>query len=142
MYVPGNGSPLVRALVNASGPRFASLAEELGAPTLLHPRPVLWTAFDDAGEQALRAELAEGPNEPDSPVELTPEEAIARCPALRGDALRVVAVTEAACDLNAMALHQAYVRGLRLRGGCVRVAGAGHRAGSGIRRLAGALRRS
>jgi D-arginine dehydrogenase len=31
-------------------------------------------------------------------------------------------VTEAAGDLDAMALHQAYIRGLRRRGGCVRVA--------------------
>ena len=122
IYVPGHGSPQMRALINASGPRFASLAEELGAPALLRPRPVLWAAFDDAGEQALRAELAERADTPDAPVELSPEEAAARCPALRRDVLRVAAVTEAACDLDAMALHHAYVRGLRLRGGVVRVA--------------------
>jgi D-arginine dehydrogenase len=98
------------------------LAEELGAPALLRPRPVLWAAFDDDGEQALRAELAESVDEPDAPVELSPEEAVVRCPALRGDVLRVAAVTEAACDLDAMALHKAYVCGLRLRGGCMRVA--------------------
>ncbi|MGH3897218.1 MAG: NAD(P)/FAD-dependent oxidoreductase [Pseudonocardiaceae bacterium] len=122
MYVPGHGGPQVRALINASGPRFASLAEELGAPTLLHPRPVLWAAFDDDGEQALRAELAERAGEPDAPVELSPQEAADRCPALRRDVLRVAAVIEAACDIDAMALHQAYVRGLRRRGGTVRVA--------------------
>ncbi len=122
MYVPGHGGPLVRSLINASGPRFASLAEELGGPALLRPRPVLWAAFDDDGEQALRAELAERTGEPDAPVALSPEEAVARCPALRRDLLRVAAVTEAACDVDAMALHQAYVRGLRLRGGWVRVA--------------------
>ncbi len=117
IYVPGHGSPLMRALINASGPRFAGLAEELGAPTLLRPRPVLWAAFDDDGERELRAALAE---QPDAPVELSPAEAAARCPALRQDVLRLVAVTEAACDIDAMALHQAYVRGLRLRGGSVR----------------------
>ncbi len=122
MYVPGYGDPQVRALINASGPRFASLAEELGAPALLRPRPVLWTAFDDEGEQALRTELAERANELDAPVELSPEDAVARCPALRRDVLRVAAVTEAACHLDAMALHRAYVRGLRQRGGSVRVA--------------------
>ncbi|MGH3776110.1 MAG: NAD(P)/FAD-dependent oxidoreductase [Pseudonocardiaceae bacterium] len=122
MYVPGHGGPLVRALINASGPRFASLAEELGPPALLRPRPVLWAAFDDDGEQALRAELAERADEPDAPVELSPEQAVARCPVLRRGVVRVAAVSEAACDLDAMALHQAYVRGLRLRGGLVRVA--------------------
>lgn len=120
MYVPGlDQGPQVRALIKASGPRFAGLAEELGAPALLRPRPVLWAAFDDDGEQALRAELTERAEEPDAPVELSPKEAVIRCPALRRDELRVAAVTEAACDLDAMALHQAYVRGLRRRGGCV-----------------------
>ncbi|HEX2301483.1 MAG TPA: FAD-dependent oxidoreductase [Pseudonocardiaceae bacterium] len=122
MYVPGHGGPQVRALINASGPRFARLAEEFGVPALLRPRPVLWAAFDDDGEQALRAELGERADEPDAPVELSAQEAVARCPALRRDVLRVAALTESACDLDAMALHQAYVHGLRLRGGCVRVA--------------------
>ena len=122
MYVPGHGGPQVRMLINASRPRFARLAEELGAPALLVPRPVLRAAFDDDGEQALRAELAEQAHEPDAAVELSPQEALARCPALRRDVLRAAAVTEAACDLDAMALHQAYVRGLRQRGGCLRVA--------------------
>jgi D-arginine dehydrogenase len=122
MYVPGHGGPQVRALINMSRPRFARLAEELGAPTLLRPRPVLWAAFDDDGEQELRAKLAKQAHEPDAAVELSPEEALVRCPLLRRDVLRVAAVTEASCDLDAMALHQAYVRGLRQRGGCVRVA--------------------
>jgi D-arginine dehydrogenase len=121
-YLPGHGGPQVRVLINASRPRFARLAEELGAPALLCPRPVLWAAFDDHGEQKLRADLAEQAHEPDAAVELSPEEALARCPVLRRGMLRVAAVTETACDLDAMALHQAYVRGLRQRGGCVRVA--------------------
>ncbi len=121
-YVPGHGEPLVRALINASRPRFAELAEELGAPVLLRPRPVLWAAFDDAGEQALRAVLAEQAGEPDAPVELSLAESLARCPALRRDMLRAAAVTDNAGDLDVMALHQAYVRGLRRRGGGVRVA--------------------
>ncbi|HEX2263434.1 MAG TPA: FAD-dependent oxidoreductase [Pseudonocardiaceae bacterium] len=122
MYVPGHGGPRVRALINASGPRFAHLVEELGAPALLRPRPVLWAAFDEDGERALRTELVQRSDEPDAPVELSLKEAVARCPVLRRDVLHAAAVTEAACDLDAMALHQAYVRGLRRRGGCVRVA--------------------
>jgi D-arginine dehydrogenase len=109
-------------LINASRSRFAGLAEELGAPALLRPRPVLWAAFDGHGEQALRAALAEQAHEPDAAVELPPEEALVRCPVLRPDVLRVAAITETAGDLDVMALHQAYVRGLRRRGGCVRVA--------------------
>jgi D-arginine dehydrogenase len=122
LYLPGHGGSLVRELIHASRPRFASLAEDLDAPALLSPRPVLWTAFDDEGEQALRAQLAERAGEPDAPVELSPQEAVTRCPALRRDALRAAAITETACDLDAIALHQAYVRGLRRRGGEVRLA--------------------
>jgi D-arginine dehydrogenase len=52
--------------------------------------------------------------------------------------VRVAAVTEAACDLDVMALYQAYVRGLRMRAG----GGAGHRVEVGTRRLAGILQRA
>jgi D-arginine dehydrogenase len=122
MYVPGHGGPLVRPLIKASGPRFAALTEQLGAPALLHPRPVLWAAFDDGGEQVLRTALADRADDPDLPVALSPDNAVARCPVLRRDVLRAAAVIDGACDLDAMALHQAYVRGLRRRGGCVRLA--------------------
>lgn len=122
LYLPGHGGPAVRALINASYPRFTSLAKQLDAPALLSPRPVLWTAFDEEGERALHAELAERAGEPDVPVTLSPREALSRCPALRRDTLRAAAIIETACDLDAMALHQAYVRGLRQRGGEVRVA--------------------
>lgn len=122
MYIPGHGGPAVRTLIRASGPRFSELAEELGAPLLLRPRPVLWAACDDDGERALRAELAQRAGEPDVPVELSPQEAHARCPVLRPGVLRAAALNDAAGDLDVMALHEAYVRGLRRRGGEVRVA--------------------
>ncbi|MGH8919328.1 MAG: NAD(P)/FAD-dependent oxidoreductase, partial [Actinomycetes bacterium] len=111
--------PALRALISASGPRFAALSAELGGPPLLSPRPVLWAAFDDVGECTLRAHLAELTGEPDAAVELTAAEAVARCPVLRPNGLRCAAITEAACDIDAMALHQAYVRGLRARNGTV-----------------------
>ena len=38
-WIPGHGVAAVRALITASGPRFGSLAAELGAPPLLSPRP-------------------------------------------------------------------------------------------------------
>jgi D-arginine dehydrogenase len=119
MYVHGHGTSAVRALISASGPRFATLPEELGGPPLLRPRPVVWAAFDDAGGRALRAELAERAGEPNAPVELSVDEAVARCRMLRPEQLHGAAVIETACDVDAMALHQAYVRGLRARNGNV-----------------------
>ena len=53
-WIPGHGVAAVRALITASGPRFAALAAELGAPPLLSPRPVLWTASDADGRGGAR----------------------------------------------------------------------------------------
>lgn len=119
MYVPSHGAALVRTLIGASGPRFAELQDTLDTPPLLAPRPVMWAAFDEAGEQTLRAALAERAGEPDAPAELTARQAHQRCPLVRPALLRHAAITEAAGELDAMALHQAYIRGLRARGGSV-----------------------
>ncbi|MFC5993428.1 NAD(P)/FAD-dependent oxidoreductase [Pseudonocardia hispaniensis] len=119
-YIPGHGVPAVRALIAASGPRFARLAEELDAPPLLSPRPVLWAAFDDEGERAVERLLAERAGEPGAPVPVEAGEAVRRCPVLRPAAVRAAGLTVASADLDAMALHQAYVRGLRRRGAAVR----------------------
>ncbi|HVL85967.1 MAG TPA: FAD-binding oxidoreductase [Pseudonocardia sp.] len=118
-YVPGHGVAEVRTLIAASGPRFAALAAELDAPPLLSPRPVFWIAADADGERRLAQALAERAGEPDAPVPLDPAEAARRCPALRADRVRAAGVVAGAADVDAMALHQAYVRGLRRRGGTV-----------------------
>ncbi len=140
-YVPGHGVPDVRVLIAASGPRFARLEAELDAPPLLTPRPILEVAFDADGETALAAELAEQAGEPGAPVPLAPAEAERRCPLLRPGVVRAAALVEGAADVDAEGLHQAYVRGLRRRGGSVQT-GAGvkavERSGSGWRVQAGA----
>ena len=117
-WIPGHGVAVVRALIAASGPRFARLAAELDAPPLLSPRPVIWVAADAAAEVALAAQLDERAGEPDVPMAIDPAEARWRCPVLRP--VRAAAVVENAADVDVAALHQAYVRGLRARGGAVR----------------------
>jgi D-arginine dehydrogenase len=119
-YIPGHGTRAVRALIVASGPRFARLAEELDAPPLLTPRAVLHIAVDAVGEAALAALLREQAQEPGAPVALDPSEAERRCPLLLPGVVRAAAVVEGAADVDTEALHQAYVRGLRRRGGTVR----------------------
>ncbi|HEY4418982.1 MAG TPA: FAD-dependent oxidoreductase [Pseudonocardia sp.] len=119
-YIPGHGTRAVRSLIVASGPRFARLAEELDAPPLLTPRTVLHIAVDDLGEAALAALLREQAQEPLAPVALDPSEAERRCPLLLPGVVRAAAVVEGAADVDTEALHQAYVRGLRRRGGTVR----------------------
>lgn len=117
-YIPGHGSAPVRALIRASGPRFAELAEELDAPAFLTPLPVVWAAFDDEGEAALARSVAEWADEPGAPVPLTAAETSALVPMLRGPLAG--AVSEHAAAADAIGLHGAYVRGLRARGGEVR----------------------
>ncbi len=116
-YVPGHGSGPFRALITASGPRFAALADELGTPPLLTPREVLWVAVDDDGEAALAGMLAERAGEPGAPVGLSAAEALRRCPVLRRP--RAAAAAVGAADADAIALHAGYLRGLRRRGGTV-----------------------
>ncbi len=123
-YVPGHGAAPLRALVVASGPRFARLETELDAPPLLTPRGLLHVAFDADGETALATELAEQAGEPGAPVAIDPAEAHRRCPVLRPGTVRAAAVVEDAADIDTEALHQAYVRGLRRRGGTVRTGAA------------------
>lgn len=114
-YVPGHGSGPFRALIGASGPRFAALERELDTPPLLAPRPVLMVAADDAALAALLAGLDERRGEPGAPVRIDPDEALARCPVLRRP--RAAAWVAGACDVDTAALHDGYRRGLRARGG-------------------------
>jgi D-arginine dehydrogenase len=119
-YIPGHGTAELRALIAASGPRFARLADELGTPPLLRTRAVLHVALDDEGEAALAASLAAQAGEPGRPQPLEPADAQRRCPALAPGRVRAAAIVEGAADIDTEALHQGYVRGLRARGGVVR----------------------
>lgn len=119
-YVPGHGGGPVRALIAASGPRFAALVDELGTPALLTPRPVIWVAVDAEGQRSLDALLAERAGEPDAPVAIDPADAERRCPTLAPGRVRAAGLTTGSADVDTDALHQGYVRGLRARGGSVR----------------------
>jgi D-arginine dehydrogenase len=111
IYAPSYGGPAVRALTAASGPRYRELETELDTPPLLTPRDVLWLAADDEAVPHL-ADL------PATPI--SPRRARELCPVLRE--VRAVSYDGSASDIDVMALHQGYLRGLRARGGRVRTA--------------------
>jgi D-arginine dehydrogenase len=117
-WIPGHGTAAFRALISASGPRFAALADELGAAPFLTARPMLWAACDDEAERELDAMLAERAGEPDQPARLTAVQTRKACPVLR--APRAGALIENAADIDVMGLHQAFVRGFRRRAGTIR----------------------
>jgi D-arginine dehydrogenase len=111
IYAPSYGGPVVRALTSASSPRFRELATELDTPPLLTPHGSLWLGADEEGAQR----VATMPADP-----ISPSRARELCPALRQ--VLAAAYDESASDIDVMALHAGYVRGLRARGGVVRAA--------------------
>ncbi|MEQ3553232.1 FAD-binding oxidoreductase [Pseudonocardia nematodicida] len=117
-YIPGHGTGPFRALIEASGPRYAALPDELGTPPLLTPRPVLLLGDDEAGATALAATLDEQRGEPGAPEPIDPGEAVRRVPVLRRPP-RAAAWIAGSADIDAIALHDGYRRGLRGRGGTV-----------------------
>ena len=119
-WIPGHGNDVVRALIAASGPRFARLTDELDAPPLLRPLDVLWAAFDEPSEAALAAMLAERAGEPDAPVALDLRRSRGVRPHAATRRWSAPPPVSAAAAVDTDALHQAYVRGLKARGGVVR----------------------
>ncbi|WP_158092385.1 MULTISPECIES: NAD(P)/FAD-dependent oxidoreductase [Pseudonocardia] len=117
-YIPGHGSGPFRALIDASGPRFAALQTELDTPPLLSARPVLHLGDDDEGAAGIVAMLAEQRGEPNAPVALDPVQACRYAPVLRRPP-RAAAWTSGSADIDAIALHDGYRRGLRARSGTV-----------------------
>lgn len=100
IYLPSYGSPVVRALTAASKPRVED--------GLLTPRAMLWLATAGPGRDIPGAR----PIGVDHAREL--------CPALRPGVVTAAALDERTADIDAMGLHQSYVRGLRARGGEIR----------------------
>ncbi|MFC5287592.1 NAD(P)/FAD-dependent oxidoreductase [Actinokineospora guangxiensis] len=99
IFLPSYGGPIIRALTAASRPRLAD--------GLLTPLPMLWLGEDATTE---------------IPGSVPIDVARARqfCPALRPDAFTSAALDEHTADIDAMGLHQHYVRELRSRGGEIR----------------------
>ncbi|MGH3879481.1 MAG: NAD(P)/FAD-dependent oxidoreductase [Actinophytocola sp.] len=111
IYAPTYGGPTVRRPTAASGPRFRALETELDTPPLLTPHTVLWLGADDEGAAHLDRLPAE---------RISPAEARLLCPIL--SQVVAAAYDDEASTIDVMALHDGYRRGLRERGGEVRMA--------------------
>lgn len=116
MYLGSYGGDVVRAVTRASRSWFDRIQEEFETPPLLVPRPLLWAAFDDAGAtgiEQMHAARVPGVDVVDA------DEAIALCPALRVELVRIGALDTTGSEIDVLALHQAYVQGMRRRGAVV-----------------------
>ena len=115
MYLQSFGNRVVRALTAASRPDFDRLQEDFQTPPLLVPKPLLWTADEEALPH-LEDLLATS-----SPLRrVSPAEAIEVCPVLRPERLAGAAQDLSAMEMDVLAIHGAYIAGLRRRGGSVR----------------------
>jgi D-arginine dehydrogenase len=111
MYLQTYGNELVRALTAASREDFDRIQAEFETAPLLTPQPLLWARFGESNHQV----PVGGPLR-----ELSVGEAVVLCPALRADLLTGAALDTSAMEIEVLALHQAYVRGLVGRGGEIR----------------------
>jgi D-arginine dehydrogenase len=109
IFAPSYGGPVIRVLTAASEPRYRALRTALDTPPLLTPRPVLWLGADEEGAAHLDELSVE---------RISPAQARELCPPLRE--ITAVARDDSASDIDVMALHDGYRRGLRERGGTIR----------------------
>jgi len=115
-YLETYGGVTVRRLTIASRRFFTDPPEALDAPPLLSPRPLLWIGRES--RRPLLEEMATAGQALVPSVRLIDtEEARVLCPALRPEHAAVAMVEPDAMDIDVAALHQAYVRGTRQRGG-------------------------
>ncbi len=115
VFLESYGPPAVRALTAASRVDYNGAPDRFGTPPLLTLRPALWVAPDDQ-----RAQLDRLLTEVRTLRRLTPQEAVACCSALRLERVVAAGIEEGAADIDVLALHQGYVRGLAAAGGEVR----------------------
>ncbi|MCW4355607.1 FAD-binding oxidoreductase [Hoyosella sp. YIM 151337] len=123
-YLPSYGGPSVRALTVASRPLFGSISDQWGDVHPLTPRPVLWVAVDEETDTALTGMIDARSGGPGELETLTAEETLQLCPVMNPDVTRRSALDSEAQDIDVLGMHQAYVRGLKARGGTIRTSAA------------------
>ena len=115
-YLETYGSPTVRRLTIASRGFFVAPPVELECTELLSPRPLLWIG-PETRRAVVEAMATAGQSLVPSVRLVDAEEARSWCPAVRSEHAAVALLEPDAMDIDVAALHQAYVRGVRQRGG-------------------------
>ena len=109
-YLETYGSPTVRRLTLASRAFLAPM---------LTPRPLLWIGAPESADRVVAAAEV-GRSLVPSVRTIDFGEAIAMCPALRPVHADVAVLEPDAMDIDVAAAHQAFVQGMRARGGEIR----------------------
>ena len=113
------GAGPVRPLTAASLGFLRSPPDDLVDGPLLRPRSLLMVAAAHQ-DAVVDATLAGDPSTIPTIVEITPDEAVGRFPPLRIERIARAVIEPDSSDIDVAGLHQAFVRGIRRRGGEIR----------------------
>ncbi|HOM14705.1 MAG TPA: FAD-dependent oxidoreductase [Rubrivivax sp.] len=116
LYMASYGTPQVRALTLASRAFFDAPPAGFADAPILSPRGALFVAASDQAD-LLDAHCALLQRMSPAARRLSRDEALARVPVLRPEALLGAALEPDAADIDVHALHQGFLRGLRRHGG-------------------------
>lgn len=120
MFMESYGPPAVRALTRASRAFYEQPPAGFGDAPLLTPRGVLYLATH--GQEALLQDTQRVLAESGSGLErLDADAALARVGCLRPEVVHGALYEHGAQDIDVHALHQGFLRGMRARGGELRV---------------------
>lgn len=118
LFFENYGAAAIRPLTIASRDFFTSPPADLIDAPLVTPRGALWIARPDQ-EEILSAIATEGRATGSRIIDLSPRQVAERVPVIRPERLAGGLWEQDPLDLDVAATHQAFLRGLRRRGGTV-----------------------
>ena len=116
VFAPAYGNRVIRALTAASQRFYQDRLGGLAEQAVLLPRGALFIARADQ-QAALDELLADSAGQVAGLERLEPAQLLARVPALRPDYVAAGVYDPSTTDLDVAAIHQAYLKGFRARGG-------------------------
>jgi D-arginine dehydrogenase len=116
LFIETYGTPMIRALTCASRAFYITPPEGFTEHPILAPRGVMHVA-KVGQEQELADALALALKTSPQVEQLSVQQVIERCPALRADLICGAVYEYDAMDIDVNALHQGYLRGFRANGG-------------------------
>jgi D-arginine dehydrogenase len=115
LYTPNYGPDVVRKVCQAAYPFFRDPPPGFADHPLLSPRGALSIAVDDADGIIDKLLKSAGPDHPIEEVSMA--RAGELCPPLRPGVFRRALYEPGVMDMDAAAIHQGFLRGLKARGG-------------------------
>lgn len=119
LYMETYGTPNIQALTRASRAFYDAPPVEFGDHPILSPREVVYVAGPDQ-LQLLDETYAAARQRSPNVERMNHAELMAALPCLRPEAVAAGMCESGAADIDVHALHQGYLKGLRMRNGCLR----------------------